>query len=78
MNLTVLCQYLGHSTWTGNCFRNIGIRRLLVFLETSSEPWFICHIIVIFHSGLGIKYILLPQMGFLGEYFLMRFNGDIE
>lgn len=30
------------------------------------------------HSDLGMKYILLSQMGFLGEYFLMRFNEDIE
>lgn len=31
-----------------------------------------------FHNDLGIKYMLLSQTGFLGEYFLMRFNGDIE
>lgn len=31
-----------------------------------------------FQSDLGIKYVLLSQMGFLGEYFLMRFNEDIE
>lgn len=48
------------------------------FRETSAEAWFICQVIFMSHSDLGIKYVLLSQTGFLAEYFLMRFNEDIE
>lgn len=79
ISLMVLCQYHGHPLWIGDFLRNTIIWGFLLFFFFFEKPaWFICQIIFMSHSDLGMKYILLSQMGFLGEYFLMRFNEDIE